>query len=443
MQDNIEQANAAFYNKAERGELYLFLLHDFQKAYDSLSRRYLFSLLARIGTPQWVIHAISALFLDVQARPVLAGGHDTVIHMANGLKQGCPLSPLLFNLALDPLLSVLSRRARTDCWGYADDVALGFQELADLPAALLPLDRFKAASGLSSSTTKTLLVCTQALDRKALHDALPAHWRFIKPVAAATYLGIPIGKEVTKEDVFAGTVAKLRSRVDQYLPLKGLYTVQNRVLIANSFLTPLFSHLFRFFRMPRALHQDVRSTLLAWVAPRLLGYDHLLASTAQGGLSQPLRCTTQANIAFLLHKRTFPAQIPHTRRAPTSSISSHILTAAADFQRIVGTHPPPDGTFKEVLALLGRHDKTAWNALVKQLNPNRVGRDFAEATATRIHHNLGSLPAHLPAQLRYHACLLAHNALPTRGRTCSFARGGQAEWRSVVQPGLRALWRRH
>jgi hypothetical protein len=96
------------------------------------------------------------------------------------------------------------------------------------PAALLPLDRFKAASGLSSSTTKTLLVCTQALDSGTLQAALPAHWRFIKPVSMATYsyLGAPIGKEVTSEDVFADTVAKLRSRVDQYLPLKGLYKVQ-------------------------------------------------------------------------------------------------------------------------------------------------------------------------------------------------------------------------
>jgi hypothetical protein len=165
---------------------------------------------------------------------------------------------------------VLSRRARTDCWGYADDVALGFQALADLPAALLPLDRFKAASGLSSSTTKTLLVCTQALDSKTLHDALPAHWRFIKPVAAATYLGTRIGKEVTTEDVFAGAVAKLRSRVDQYRPLKKLYTLQNRILITNTFLSPLCSHLFRFFMMSRAMHQEVCSILLAWVAPSRL-----------------------------------------------------------------------------------------------------------------------------------------------------------------------------
>ena len=107
---------------------------------------------------------------------------------------------------------------------------------------------------------------------------------------AATYLGTPIGKEVTTEDVFTGTVAKLRSRVDQYLPLKKLYTLQNRVLITNTFLSPLFSHLFRFFMMSRAMHQEVRSILLAWVAPsRLLAYDHFLAPTTQGGLSQPLR----------------------------------------------------------------------------------------------------------------------------------------------------------
>ncbi len=97
-------------------------------------------------------------------------------------------------------------------------MALGFQELADLPAALLPLDRFKAASGLSSSTNKTLLVCTQALDSGTLQAAL--HWRFIKPVAMATYLGTPIGKEVISEDIFtrwpncaAGWTSTSRSRV--------------------------------------------------------------------------------------------------------------------------------------------------------------------------------------------------------------------------------------
>ena len=89
-------------------------------------------------------------------------------------------------------------------------------------------------------------------------------------------------------------MAKLRSRVDQYLPLKTLYTLQNRVLLSNTFLAPLFSHLFRFFMMPRALRQEVRSILIAWVAPsRLLGFDHLLAPASQGGSANLLGAQTK------------------------------------------------------------------------------------------------------------------------------------------------------
>jgi len=145
------------------------------------------------------------------------------------------------------------------------------------------------------------------------------------------------------------------------------------------------------------MHQEVRSILLAWVAPsRLLAYDHLIAPTTQGGLIQPLRCTTQANTAFLLSKRTLLHR--HTSlalRRPTAKISSHILNAATNYRKVVGTPPPEDGTFKEVLALLGRHDKTALNALVKQLAPSKVGREseYAAETAARIHRNLDPSPS--------------------------------------------------
>jgi hypothetical protein len=105
--------------------------------------------------------------------------HDTAIHMGNGLKQGGYSLPCSSTSLSTLLLSVLSRRARTDCGGYADDMTLGFQHIADLPDALLPLECLKAASGLSSSRTQTLLVSTQTLDSETLHDALPAHWRFI------------------------------------------------------------------------------------------------------------------------------------------------------------------------------------------------------------------------------------------------------------------------
>ncbi len=99
------------------------------------------------------------------------------------------------------------------------------------------------------------------------------------------------------------------------------------------------------------LHLEVRSILLTWVAPsRLLAYDHLLASITHGGLSQPVRCTSQANTAFLLFKSTLLDR--HTSlalRRPSGNISSHILIAAAHYRTVVGTPPPEDGTKRRCL----------------------------------------------------------------------------------------------
>ena len=79
-----------------------YLIHDFAKAYDSVSRQYLFSVLRKVGLPDWIMNVLDALFTNVVATPILQEGHGVKLFMRNGLKQGCPLSPLLYNLVLDP-----------------------------------------------------------------------------------------------------------------------------------------------------------------------------------------------------------------------------------------------------------------------------------------------------------------------------------------------------
>jgi hypothetical protein len=76
----------------------------FERAYDSISRDYLRALLRLIGLPTWATNALGALFCNVIAKPILLGPHayDVKIPMENGLKQGCPLSPILYNLCYGP-----------------------------------------------------------------------------------------------------------------------------------------------------------------------------------------------------------------------------------------------------------------------------------------------------------------------------------------------------
>jgi hypothetical protein len=302
IEDNILGVNQAFYSHLEsKSDLHV-LLHDFEKAYDSASRRFLFAVLKRVGTPDWIVRILELLFTKVSATPILSGPHKTTINMPNGLKQGCPLSPILFNLLLDPLLTKLAQ-ANELTWGYADDLALAVTELRTLGPLLQHIEAFNAASGSSSSPTKTYIVSTRQVSQAEQQRHVPQSWT-IQPRDSATYLGILFGRDVTVSDIFTEPLAELRSRVTQYLPSKDMYTLTNRIIVANSFLLPTLSFHQRFFLMPPAALEAARASVREWVSPgKLLGYEHLCRDTASGGMAQPLRDVRALNIASLLSRR--------------------------------------------------------------------------------------------------------------------------------------------
>ena len=152
--DNILHFNDNFYGNLREGKDYHILLHDYQKAYDSVSRDYLFALLERIGLPQWVVNILHVRFTNNKAFPILKTTHGVKLGMGNGLKQGCPLSPLLFNLALDPLLARLRKAALSDERAYCDDLALGSSQLDSIAQTLPLIDAFNEVSGGVSNLNK-------------------------------------------------------------------------------------------------------------------------------------------------------------------------------------------------------------------------------------------------------------------------------------------------
>ena len=77
----------------------------------------------------------------------------------SGVRQGCPMSPVLFALALDPFLEHLRCHLPADCMirAYADDMAVLMPCVADV--SLLPslLDRLAKASSLHVDVSETVL----------------------------------------------------------------------------------------------------------------------------------------------------------------------------------------------------------------------------------------------------------------------------------------------
>ena len=73
------------------------------KAFDKITREYIFYVLAEMGFDQWTIQVIKTLYRNTKARLILNGYLSEAFLILCGVKQGCPLSALLFALAMEPL----------------------------------------------------------------------------------------------------------------------------------------------------------------------------------------------------------------------------------------------------------------------------------------------------------------------------------------------------
>lgn len=85
----------------------LFFKLDIAKAFDSVRWDYMLDLLQRLGFPIRWRDWIASLFYTSSSRILLNGVPNSPIKHNRGLRQGDPLSPLLFVIAIEPLRALL------------------------------------------------------------------------------------------------------------------------------------------------------------------------------------------------------------------------------------------------------------------------------------------------------------------------------------------------
>ncbi|MCO5592246.1 hypothetical protein L7F22_046244 [Adiantum nelumboides] len=106
---------------------------DFRKAFDTVPKERLFRRLAALGVGDEMMWAIFALYERVTGRVKCPGGLSDPLVNTIGVKQGCPLSPTLFGLYIDEIVSFIQSRGgegvelgdtTVHILLYADDIVL-------------------------------------------------------------------------------------------------------------------------------------------------------------------------------------------------------------------------------------------------------------------------------------------------------------------------------
>jgi len=171
---------------------------DFKAAFPSVSHRFLRQSLHSIGLPDHALAFIDSLYSHNNCDISLKGNTYKGFGMFCGIRQGCPISPLLFAAAVDVLLRRLQQKIPNGILrAFADDIGMVMEEWErDSRIAQSIFKEFAKMSGLELNLPKTVVV---PLWPKGVNDMQQQKtegnfsWDPIQVAKSGKYLGFSSG----------------------------------------------------------------------------------------------------------------------------------------------------------------------------------------------------------------------------------------------------------
>ncbi|NXI48621.1 PO21 protein, partial [Galbula dea] len=132
------------------------------KAFDTVSHQHILMGLKQRGVDPHIISLINNMYENIYTTISTKEGETEPIKMQVGVKQGDPMSPLLFNLALDPLLCKLEEcgyglkqgKNTITAMAFADDLVLLSDSWEGMQNNIKILETFCTLTGLRTQGEK-------------------------------------------------------------------------------------------------------------------------------------------------------------------------------------------------------------------------------------------------------------------------------------------------
>jgi hypothetical protein len=292
---------------------------DIEKAYDHVNWQCLLGLLERMGFGIRWRRWIEACIASVQFSVVINGSPEGFFTSSRVLRQGDPLSPLLFLLVMEVLSRMLmkveseglirgfsagnngSNGLRISHLLYADDTILFCDaDMSQLLYVRMVLNCFEAAIGIWVNMSKSEMVPVGEVQNLSdLAESLCCHTGELP----LSYLGMPLGASYKATAVWNPILEKMERRLSGWQKL--YLSKGGRLTLLRSTLSSLPTYFLSLFTIPISVAHRIEKLQRDFLwggmgndsTHHLMGWDKVCTPKAKGGLG--IRSLVLLNKALL------------------------------------------------------------------------------------------------------------------------------------------------
>jgi hypothetical protein len=376
--ENVHLVEGLVRDAKRRGKPIAVCFLDLAKAFDTVSHKHVLAGLKRFGASKHVTRIVEDLYDGASTRFTIPDGTTGEIVMKRGVKQGDPLSPVLFNIALDPLFCLVEKAGvpyeleegtPVSVAGYADDTMVVSNTKDDLQgniklveefcqAAKLKLNARKSYAYTISPVAKTYLVnCGDQLRIEA--EAIT----WIEPGDTAKYLGVAQSPWIKKLKI--DPTEDLRSWCSKLgrAPLKG----RQKLLLLSQHVMPKLRYRLANSDPSKVLLEGLdsvsREYTRRWLnLPACVSSAFLHCSVQDGGVGLPCLATEVPIDKIGSMSRLVRSPDGHVKRLASAIGVEEELEATCRRWNI----RRPDRKIKSIVREMQRKKRLEWESLGSQ-----------------------------------------------------------------------------
>lgn len=236
------------------------IMVDLRKAYDTISWQFLREMLSHLQFPPafigWIMKCVSTSSFSVAINGVLNGHFQG----KRGIRQGDPMSPMLFTICLEYFSRLIDKRTRFSGFSfhprckelrishlaYADDLMLFSRgDTRSVSILMNTLKEFEATFGLSVNINKSHIYTAGVHDNRLDFAGLPYGSLPVR------YLGIPLHAKKLSGDQFSPLIRSITLLIDDW---KGhTLSYAGRLELLRSVVQGFVSFWLQHFHIPEII----------------------------------------------------------------------------------------------------------------------------------------------------------------------------------------------